>query len=214
MSSRSPTEKPPILPSTFSPPHRQVPGPNAFALAAQAEEEQKRVCSRDPAYKKGPCRQDGGYWREEQEPDVAHENHQKRPHTCDGSETPLTASFDHDKDSRLPRSNSTVRHRESTMTTFTNLMDQARGSLSPKKSQRKTDQWSASEQASGTSRHGSTTRSKHSERSYHGDLTVFEEKSRTQRGELESQKERKYFKMMGQIPDTPTTGEPNIRTGC
>jgi hypothetical protein len=99
------------------------------------------------------------------------------------------------------------------MTTFTNLMDQARGGLSPKKSQRKTDHAYVLERTSTDGRHesvdsrqASTTRSKHSERSYNSDMTAFGEENRTLRAELESQKERKYFKMMGQVPDTPIAG--------
>lgn len=90
--------------------------------------------------------------------------------------------------------------RSSAITTFASLMDQARGS-SPRKS----------EHSSTVSRHGSTTRSRHSERSYlsaasrKGQLGGLGEENKTSRGELEAQSERKFFKMMGQIPQTPAS---------
>lgn len=63
-----------------------------------------------------------------------------------------------------------------------------------------------------TSRHDPTAMSKHSEWSHHS-LTSSQKQLQglreeaTSRAEIEAQKERKLFKLMGQVPDTPTDGK-------
>jgi hypothetical protein len=87
------------------------------------------------------------------------------------------------------------------MATLTNFMEQARVS-SPLKSE---------PGSTVGSRRGSTTRSRQSGRSQQSaavaqaQLEAFDEK--TARSEIESRSERNFFKMTGQIPPTPTTGE-------
>ncbi|KAJ6196103.1 hypothetical protein J3E72DRAFT_220900, partial [Bipolaris maydis] len=89
------------------------------------------------------------------------------------------------------------------MATLNNLMEQARVS-SPIKSDRG---------STSGSRRGSTSRSKQSGRSQQSataaqaQLEALDQK--TARGEIESRSERNFFKMTGQIPPTPTTGELN-----
>lgn len=135
------------------------------------------------------------------------------PHTKTGSQhpeqpmrsgltTPLTSPLEPDE-SRLavPASGSQAsKHRTSAMTTLSGLMDQARGS--PRKS----------DCSSVPSRHGSTTRSRKSERSQRSataaqaQLEALSEDETTTRSQIESRTEKKLFKMTGQIPPTPTTG--------
>ena len=87
------------------------------------------------------------------------------------------------------------------MATLNNLMEQARVS-SPIKS----DRGSTAE-----SRRGSTSRSKQSGRSQQSAMTAQAQlealDQKTARSEIESRSERNFFKMSGQIPPTPTTGE-------
>jgi len=186
---------PPIeLPSTFCPPH-QVPRIKAFATAE-------------------------GYGREQQDRARADAYHQTRPHTRDGSDTPQIASFQHAENvERLPRSNSvTGKFRKSASTTFTNIVDHARGGLSPKKGQSQppqtSDQSHGSAHASAEGSHVSTSRPRPSERKHRPDLSSVGEEHRTLRGEMEKQKERKLFKLMGTVPDTPTDGQWSMRNGC
>ena len=86
------------------------------------------------------------------------------------------------------------------MTALSGLMDQARGS--PRKS----------DYGSVPSRHGSTARSRQSERSNRSaaaaqaQLEALDEDETTTRSQIESRTEKKLFKMTGQIPPTPTTG--------
>lgn len=119
-----------------------------------------------------------------------------------GTTTPLTSPLELDE-SRLavPNSGSQAsKHRSSAMTTLSNLMDQARGS--PRKS----------DCGSVPSRHGSTARSRQSERSHRSataaqaQLEALGEDETTTRSQIESRTEKKLFKMTGQIPPTPTTG--------
>lgn len=180
---------PPIeIPPPF--PQRMIPGPNAFAIASRAQQDAVNV-----------QRQDGSM--------------QTRPYIRPGPNTPVPSPLDGYNAPHLPRSNSTTsRYRESAMTTFSNLMDQARGS-SPRKSPRKSNN-SYTSTASGQ---GSTTRSRHSERSYRSNrsnrsalsgqdpLEDLDECNKTLRGEIETQSEKKLFKMMGQIPETPRGGK-------
>jgi hypothetical protein len=90
----------------------------------------------------------------------------------------------------------------STKEGYSNLVDQVR--TSPRKSGH------SQKSASVTSRQGSTTRSRHSERSYPSltsqkQLEGLREEA-TSRAEIEAQKERKLYKLMGQVPGTPTDG--------
>jgi hypothetical protein len=180
-----PIELPLELPSTFSLPH-QVPAHKPFAAAT------------------------GGEGREQQNQLRGAAHLEQRPHTRDGSETPLLRSFEHEDNAKhLPRSNSVSRFRESASTTFTNIMDHARGGFSPKKtqSQQTSSHSHGTGQASSDGRNNSKSRSRHSERVYRPDLSAVGEQHRTLRGEIEKQHERKYFKMMGAVPDTPTDGQ-------
>lgn len=92
------------------------------------------------------------------------------------------------------------RHRSSAMTTVSDLIDQAC------RSPRKVDRGSVQ------SRHGSTTRSRQSERSHRSAtaaqarLEALGEDESTIRSQIESRSERKLFKMTGQIPPTPAVG--------
>lgn len=123
--------------------------------------------------------------------------------------TPLTSPLELDE-SRLavPNSGSQAsKHRTSAMTTLSSLMDQARGS--PRKS----------DCGSLPSRHGSTTRSRQSERSHRSataaqaQLEALDEDETTTRSQIESRTEKKLFKMTGQIPPTPTTGMWHLIAG-
>lgn len=149
---------------------RVIPGPNAFAIAAQGKQ--------DEVAKLGK-----------------HSN----------QSAPVTPSLD---GSHLHPPDSQSRTRGSTKTTFGQVIDAARGS-----SPRKSDGHSSST----TSRHGSTALSRHSNRSYRSAAssrpgTSDGDDEKTARGQIESRTERKFFKMMGQIPPTPTSGESNDRT--
>ena len=182
---------PPIaLPSTFSPPH-QASAAVSFATTLKGRE------------------------REKQGQSQVIPQLQQRPHTRDGSETPLLAMHQLENSAEpLPRSNSVSRFRESASTTFTNLIEHARGGLSPKKVQRKSDHSQGSAQASADGHNTfSTSRSRHADRAYRSDLSAVGEEQRTLRGEMEKQKERKLFKMMGTVPDTPRDGE-QIMQSC
>ncbi len=87
------------------------------------------------------------------------------------------------------------------MATFTNLIDQARVS-SPRKSEH--GSWTGSNV-------GSTARSRQSGRSQDDAVTAQAQlealDEETARGKMESRAEKNLFKMTGQIPPTPTTGE-------
>lgn len=175
----TPIAIPPPLPP---PPPRVVPGPNAFAIAARAKQEESRQAEQGTL--------------------------QDRPHTSDGPSTPLTSSSGRANGLHLPRSNSTAtKSWLSARTAFGQLLEQARTS-EPRKSPWK----SGHSQPSGQTRPSSTTRSRCPERSYHSLVlpeTHLEEPSqpnRTARGVIEARAERKFFKMMGQVPDTPTGG--------
>lgn len=121
---------------------------------------------------------------------------------CSGVTTPLTSPLEPDEVRlAVPKSSSQAsRHRSSAMTTLSGLMDQAR--TSP----RKTDCGSL------PSRHGSTTRSRQSERSHRSavaaqaQLEALDEDETTTRSQIESRTEQKLFKLTGQIPPTPATG--------
>lgn len=125
-----------------------------------------------------------------------------------GANTPLTSPLDFDElRHALPKSGSQAsRHRSSAMTNLTDLMDQARGS--PRKS----------DYSSITSRHNSTRRSRRSERSQRSAtaaqarLEALDEDETTLRSRIESRMEGQLFKMTGQIPPTPTTGEQHFAT--
>ena len=113
--------------------------------------------------------------------------------------TPLTSPLEQDG-SYLPRSQSqTSKSGVSVKATFSNLMDQAR--VSPLRSEHS---------FTINSHPGSTTRSRHSGRSYHSaagaqaQLEALDEK--TSRGQIESRNEQRLFKMTGQLPPTPTIG--------
>ncbi|KAF2875346.1 hypothetical protein BDV95DRAFT_657601 [Massariosphaeria phaeospora] len=89
--------------------------------------------------------------------------------------------------------------RHSAMTTFSNLMDQARGSVSPRKKEHHSLPASA--------------RSKHSERSYRSAVSeqarVEEADETTTRSAIEGYSEARFQKMMQQAPQTPTTQFPD-----
>lgn len=116
------------------------------------------------------------------------------------ADTPLISPLD---GSHLPRSGSqTGRTRASAaMSTLSNLIDQAR--VSPRKS----------DHGSVQSRGGSTSRSRHSERSHQSAasgqarLEAMCQDAKTTRAEIELRTEKKLFKMMGQVPPTPITGK-------
>lgn len=123
-----------------------------------------------------------------------------------GANTPLTSPLEFDE-SRVtfPKPGSQAsRHRSSAMTNLADLMDQARGS--PRKS----------DCGSATSRNNSTARSRQSERSQFSATTAqarlesLDEDETTVRSRLESRTEKQLFKMTGQIPPTPTTGEQHL----
>jgi hypothetical protein len=119
--------------------------------------------------------------------------------------TPATTPLE---ESHFPQSESQGRKNGSSrggsaMTTFTSIMEAARGS-SPRKSDG---------HSSVVSRQGSTTRSRHSNRSQKSGTSsqpahskIAEEDETTTRGHIESQAEKKFFKMMGQLPGTPPAG--------
>lgn len=111
------------------------------------------------------------------------------------------------KSAGLGRSNSTSRFRESTVTTITNLMDKMRGEQTPKKAQHTSNYPHELTQAASNAQIASTVRSHRSERNYRSDPSTAGEENRTHRGEIEKQNERKFFKLMGAVPDTPTDGE-------
>lgn len=162
-------------------PQRAVPGPNAFAIAERAKQDDTQVMRDDISMQMGP------------------------PTRCRAT-TPLTSPLEsdsNDNDSRLSRSNSTTsKYRASAMTTFSNLMDHARGS-SPRKQDRD----------STASRHGSTTRSRHSEKSHFSSVSDRTHRSetgegnKTSRAEVEAQNGKKLFQIMGHVPQTPPAGE-------
>lgn len=119
-----------------------------------------------------------------------------------GGTTPLTSPLK-ENHARVAVSGSgshSSRHRSPTLTTVPGLLDQARAS--PRKSDR----------GSLPSQHGSTARSRQSERSYRSAtaaqarLEALGEDEATSRSQIEARYERKLFKMSGQIPPTPTTG--------
>lgn len=149
-----------------------VPGPNAFAIAERAaQEEQRRLENIDqeqPAFHSKTSGRDG----------AVHV-------VADGSP------------SRLPRSQSTVPKLPMNEKS-SNIVDQQESEYSQNAS-------------SIASRHGSTTRSRHSERS-HNSLASTQRRleglseDSTARAVIEAQKERKLFKLMGQVPETPTDG--------
>ncbi|KAJ4294014.1 hypothetical protein N0V90_007703 [Kalmusia sp. IMI 367209] len=155
-----------------------VPGPNAFAIAERKAQEKE---AED---------------RRRAENDAA----QFRPHTS-GHDAPQASNVVVESSSSLPRAHSTnlkLPGKE----TISHFMDQVRNS--PRKSDHSCSSSSA------TSRHGSKTRSKYFERSYNSavsgqrHLEGLSEET-TLRGEIEAQNERKLFKLMGEVPDTPKT---------
>jgi hypothetical protein len=94
------------------------------------------------------------------------------------------------------------KQRISGISTFTQLIDHARGGMSPRKS-------GVSEHASSiTSRYGSIARSRHSEHSHRSGRSTHQHNDNvmTSRAEIEGRAEKKFFKMMGQVPSTPTSG--------
>lgn len=119
-----------------------------------------------------------------------------------GTTTPLTSPLELDETCiPVPKTGSQAsRHRSSAMTTLSGLVDQARSS--PRKS----------DGASMPSRHGSTARSRQSERSHRSaaaaqaKLEALGEDEMTTRSQIESRSEKKLFKMTGQVPPTPSTG--------
>ncbi|KAH6625775.1 hypothetical protein C7974DRAFT_456076 [Boeremia exigua] len=119
-----------------------------------------------------------------------------------GTTTPLTSPLELGEFGfAVPKSGSQAsKHRASAMTTLSGLMGQAR--TSPRKP----------DHGSVPSRHGSTTRSRQSERSHRSaieaqaQLEIFDQDETTSRSQIESRTENKLFKMTGQIPPTPTTG--------
>ncbi|KAF2180692.1 hypothetical protein K469DRAFT_753087 [Zopfia rhizophila CBS 207.26] len=114
------------------------------------------------------------------------------------NQTPVTSPVHGTRpESHLPRSDFKARKHESNMTTMTQLIEHSRA-----KSPRKSDGHASST----TSRHGSSTRSRRSQRSRQGGASSYkEDDERTLRGHIESRTEKKFFKMMGQIPPTPST---------
>ncbi|KAF9737181.1 hypothetical protein PMIN06_011526 [Paraphaeosphaeria minitans] len=162
---------PPIEIPPAYPPRPIVPGPNAFAIAERAKEEQLR-------------RAEGS-----QQVSMSH------PSTSGPAVSSQWGASAADEPSSpgYPRSNLTAT-KLSSKEAYSNLVDQVR--KSPRKS------GNSQHSASVTSRHDLTTRSRHSERSYHS--LVREEA--TSRAEIEAQKERKLFKLIGQVPETPTDG--------
>jgi hypothetical protein len=178
----SPYEKkrpPPIEIPPLYPPRFLVPGPNAFAIAERAaakEEERRRV-------------------------QVNHQQLTSRPSTADDDGASQWGAGGDPSSPGDPHSNSTLT-KLSTKECYSSLADQVQ------KSPRKSGQ--SQKSASVTSRHNSTTRSRHSERSYPSltsqkQLVGLREEA-TSRAEIEAQNERKLFKLMGQVPDTPTDG--------
>jgi hypothetical protein len=125
-----------------------------------------------------------------------------------GANTPLTSPLDFDESrAAFPKPGSQAsRHRSSAMTNLTDLMDQAR--VSPRQS----------DYGSIPSRHNSTARSRQSERSQRSAaaaqvrLEALDEDDTTLRSRIESRTEKQLFKMTGQIPPTPTTGEQHLDT--
>ncbi|KAK7189679.1 hypothetical protein DPSP01_005743 [Paraphaeosphaeria sporulosa] len=171
---------PPIeIPPPY-PPRPIVPGPNAFAIAERAKEEQRR-------------RAEGGQ-----------QVSTSRPSTADplGSSQWGASAAVVPSNLAVPPSKSTAT-KLSSKEAYSNLVDQVR--KSPRKS------GNSQHSTSVTSRHGSTARSRHSQRSYHS-LTSTQNQleglreAATSRAEIEAQKERKLFRLMGLVPDTPTDG--------
>ncbi|KAF2126249.1 hypothetical protein P153DRAFT_388994 [Dothidotthia symphoricarpi CBS 119687] len=162
---------------------RPVPGPNAFSNRSQSTTTQTN----------------GGYSSQQHRDARLAASSMQHAHSATG--TPLTSPLEMQQDgSYLPHSGSqTGRSRASAaMTTLSDFMDQAR--VSPRKS----------DHSSVPSRGGSTSRSRHSERSHHSAISgqaqmeAMYQGTKTTRAEIESRTERKLFKMTGQIPPTPT----------
>lgn len=153
-----------------------IPGPNAFAIAEQKAKEAEE-------------RRRAGI-----------DEAQQRPHTS-GQEAPASSDAA-DASSSLPRSqSSTFGH--SGKEKISQFVDQVR------KSPRKSGHSHGS--SSAASRHGSTSRSRRSERSLNSVASKTKHledllEETTMRGEMEAQSERKLFKMMGEVPETPKTG--------
>ncbi|KAF2629375.1 hypothetical protein BU25DRAFT_457045 [Macroventuria anomochaeta] len=128
-----------------------------------------------------------------------------------GTTTPLTSPLELDE-SRLAISKSgsqASKHRSSAITTLSGLMEQARSS--PRKS----------DCGSVPSRHGSTARSRQSERSHRSataaqaQLEALDEDETTTRSQIESRTEKKLFKMTGAIdPDKVFVRTEDLRAQC
>ncbi|KAJ4356418.1 uncharacterized protein N0V89_004451 [Didymosphaeria variabile] len=168
-------KRPPPIEIPQSYPQRQIPGPNAFAIAERAAAEEQRR------------RAEGG-----QQLPVSYSS---RP--GHGGEQQWGASAADGPSSLVVSCSNSTASKLSTKGNHSNLVDHVR--KSPRKS------------ASVTSRYESTTQSKYNERSYPSFTSTQRQflglpEEATSRAEIEAQKERKLFKLMGQVPDTPTDG--------
>lgn len=139
--------------------HRAVPGPNTFAtLAAQA-------------------RQQGL----ERQLEAGNAFYQQAKRSANA--TPVTSPVP-TNEPQLPRTGSqTSKGRGTAMTTLSSITDQARGSVSPRKSGQ-----SSTTNTSAVAAH----------------QALLDQDVKTSRGEIEGRAERKFHQMMRQIPQTPT----------
>jgi hypothetical protein len=127
---------------------------------------------------------------------------QQGPRSAKSELTSSSAFSSEHGDSRAPNSGS-QRSRASALATLSTMMDQARAS--PRKSE-------TGKSETGSTRVKSTTRSKHSVRSQHSaksseaPVEGTDNDERTSRAKIEARSERNLFKMTGQVPPTPMTG--------
>jgi hypothetical protein len=127
---------------------------------------------------------------------------QQGPRSAKSELTSSSAFSSEHGDSRAPNSGS-QRSRASALATLSTMIDQARAS--PRKSE-------TGKSETGSTRVKSTTRSKHSVRSQHSaksseaPVEGTDNDERTSRAKIEARSERNLFKMTGQVPPTPMTG--------
>jgi len=171
-------KRPPPITIPAQPPSRLVTGPSILAITERTEREEAERQAGNAFY--------------QQAKRSASSTPKLSP--VDGSHLPLPL--------RTGSHATKDRQRISGMSTFTQFIDHARSGMSPRKSE------VSGHTSSTMSRHSSTARSRHSEHSNRVGRSTHqpEDNGMTSRADIEGRAEKKLFKIMGQVPSTPTSG--------